>query len=153
MGPIGAGMGLLNGGIDAAMGVGQLKKQKRVLELGKQNERLQEQAQLGQIQQEGQQTQHGEQMAEGNILGEAGDRGLGDSSIPQGQIKESQYQTGQRMQALQRQQNLITNTQGNQEQIWNIQRNMSRAQNQMKLIGGFLQGGASGGMGAMGGLG
>lgn len=144
-----AGMGMLNAGIQAAMGAGLNRKQKKLNELNRGLSRRETQEKLDDITQEGQQTQHGAFMQEQGNEGQANDRGVADSSIPEGENKEVEYQKGQRLQSLNRRKNNVTANAADQEKMWKIQREMDRSQQQMSIISSFLQNGASG-MGALG---
>jgi hypothetical protein len=145
------GMGMINAGIQAGMATGQFRRQKKLQELQKGVERRGTQAELAGIAQEGQQAQHQAGMQEAANAGDANDRGVAGGSIPAGANTEVEYQKGQRLQALSRQRDLITANQIDQEKMWNIQREMSRAQRQMQLISSFMQQGGGGALQTAGG--
>ncbi len=142
------GMGMLGAGVSM---YGNYMNQHKINQMErerKKRERDQHQFNMKELQFQKEDLAHDADNVKASALGNANDRGVFRSSIPQGDIKEIDFQKNNRMAALERRQAFEEGQMGSMEKMWGLQSDLERNKKYMSMINGFMNGGLTGMAGA-----
>ncbi|SRR6266403_581779 len=147
----GMGMGMLNSVAQIPFQIKQGQLQKKQRQLGQKQATQDFQQKQAEISDEKRSMNRQTTLGEQRSQDQTADRGLQNSSIPNDNNANAEWERGLRNQALDRRSNYNANSFSNEQQGWKYQRQQQRTQYYSSMLSNMLQQGGQGAMSSIGG--